>query len=284
MQTTKTKRLVESALLIAVGTVLSILPLAALPYGGSVTLASMLPILLISWRHGVIFGIFAGTAFGGVQCLLGISNLSYFTTWQSIVAILLLDYLLAFAVGGLGGAFRRFSMRQSTALTLGALLASVLRYLCHVIAGATVWAGLSIPTEAALAYSFLYNATYMLPETVVLMAATAYLGGMLDFSKSTPTRFARQEEKKRGKEVLTLLSRTLLLFAFVFDTVLVFSAMQSPETGELDATRLADAAFLSEALPRILIVSAVAILAVTAIFVWQRVRAQKSNSRREPNT
>ena len=275
MQTTKTKRLTESALLVAVATVLSVLPLAALPYGGSVTLASMLPILLISWRHGVIFGLFAGSVFGGVQCLLGLSNFSYFTTWQSILAILMLDYILAFAVGGLGGAFRRFSMRQSTALTLGALLVSVLRYLCHVISGATVWAGLSIPTEAALAYSFLYNATYMLPEAIVLMAAAAYLGSMLDFSKPMPTRLVRREEKKESVGVLTLLSRTLLLFAFVFDTVLVFSAMQSPETGELEVTRLVGDAFCSDSLPKILIVSAVALLLVLGIAVWQRVCVEK---------
>ena len=274
MQTTKTKRLTESALLVAVATVLSVLPIAALPYGGSVTLASMLPILLISWRHGVIFGLFAGTAYGGVQCLLGLSNLSYFTTWQSVVTIIFLDYLVAFAVGGLGGAFRRFSLRQSTALTLGALIASVLRYACHVISGATVWAGLSIPTEAALLYSLLYNATYMLPETVVLMAATAYLGGLLDFSKPTPTRISRPREEKKSTDIPSLLSRTLLLFAFIFDTVLVFLAMQSPETGELDVTRLARAEFLSASLPKILTVTAVALLPALGVFVWQRVKTQ----------
>ena len=274
MQTTKTKRLTESALLIAVATVLSVLPIAALPYGGSVTLASTLPILLISWRHGVISGLFAGTAFGGLQCLLGLSNLSYFTTWQSVVAIILLDYLVAFAVLGLGGVFRRFSLQQSTALTLGALIASVLRYVCHVISGATVWAGLSIPTEAALLYSLLYNATYMLPEAIVLMAATTYLGGLLDFSKPMPTRLSRQNEKRKGADVLTLLSRTLLLFAFVFDTVVVFSSMQSPETGELDVTRLALAEFLSAELPKILAITAVALLAVLGAFAWQCVKAR----------
>ena len=149
----KTKALAECALMVAFATVLSIVPLAQLPYGGSITIASMLPIVLISYRRGLLWGTGAGLVFGVIQQLLGLSNLSYFTTWQSIVAIILLDYLVAFGVAGLGGAFRKQVKTPCYALLLGAVLASLLRYLCHVVSGATVWAGLSIPTEAALAYS-----------------------------------------------------------------------------------------------------------------------------------
>ena len=157
----RTKKMTECAIMVAFATVLSIVPLAQLPYGGSITIASMLPIVLISYRRGLLWGTGAGLLFGVIQQLLGLSNLSYFTTWQSIVAIVLLDYLLAFGVAGLGGAFRRLRIGQREALLLGAVLVSVLRYLCHVVSGATVWAGLSIPTEAALAYSLVYNATYI---------------------------------------------------------------------------------------------------------------------------
>ena len=120
-QTMQTRKMVEASLFIALGTVLSILKIAELPYGGSITLASMLPILLLSYRHGVRWGLGGGLVYGVLQQLLGLNNLSYFTTWQSVLAIIFLDYVLAFAVVGLGGIFRRVTERQNLALVSGAL-------------------------------------------------------------------------------------------------------------------------------------------------------------------
>ena len=115
--------LVESAIMIALATVLSVFKLAELPYGGSITLASMLPIAVLAYRHGTLRGLGAGLVYGVIQQLLGLKNLSYFTTPQSIVAIILLDYAVAFAVIGLAGIFRRLVRRQSAAMLLGTLLA-----------------------------------------------------------------------------------------------------------------------------------------------------------------
>ena len=57
MKQTKTRTLVECAILIAIATVLSLFKLLDLPYGGSITLASMLPIVLLSYRHGLVWGL-----------------------------------------------------------------------------------------------------------------------------------------------------------------------------------------------------------------------------------
>ena len=57
----KTRTLVECALMIALATVLGFIPLYELPHGGSITLVSMLPVLLVSYRHGTRWGVF--TAF-----------------------------------------------------------------------------------------------------------------------------------------------------------------------------------------------------------------------------
>ena len=161
--------LAECAILVALGTVLSLLKLVDLPYGGSVTVASMLPLLIISYRHGMVWGLGCGLVYGAIQQLLGLNTLSYFSTFGSILAVILLDYVVAFAVVGLGGMFRKAVRNESVALAGGALVTGLLRYLCHVISGATVWAGISIPTKAAIGYSLIYNATYMIPETLVLM-------------------------------------------------------------------------------------------------------------------
>ena len=136
--TVRTKKLVECALLVAVGTVLSLFSVVQMPYGGSVTLASMLPVILIAYRHGLGWGLGSGAVYAVVQQLLGLKNLSYFTTWQSIVAVILLDYMIAFVVTGLGGVFRRVVKQQNLALVYGSILVGVLRYVCHVISGATV--------------------------------------------------------------------------------------------------------------------------------------------------
>ena len=67
----KTRILVECALMIAVGTVLANVKIYELPNGGSVTLLSMLPFVLISFRHGVKWGVFTGFVNSLLQMLLG---------------------------------------------------------------------------------------------------------------------------------------------------------------------------------------------------------------------
>ena len=108
------RKLVESAIMLAIATVLSLLKLIDLPYGGSVTVASMLPIIIISYRHNIKWGLLTGLAFGIIQQLLGLKTLSWVTTWQSILAVILLDYIIAFTVAGLGGIFRKTCATYAT--------------------------------------------------------------------------------------------------------------------------------------------------------------------------
>ena len=230
-------RLTESALMIAIATVLSLIKIVDLPYGGSVTIASMLPIVILAYRHGLGTGLIAGAVFGVIQQLLGLKTLSYVTTWQSIVAVILLDYIIAFLVIGFGGIFRKSVKNQAAALALGSVVVCVLRYACHVISGATVWAGLSIPTAGALIYSFAYNATYMIPETIVLVVAAYYLGSALDFRTEQPVRLVRQQRSTAGTAFFVL-GGLILSAALIFDVAAVFSKLQNADTGNWDFTGL----------------------------------------------
>ena len=135
----------------------------------------MLPILLIAYRYGTAWGMLTGFVHGVIQLILNPSVLSPVTGALSVASVIILDYSLAFAVIGLGGLFRKFIKKQNTALLAGSIFTGILRYICHVIVGCTVWAGLSIPTAGALIYSFIYNATYMVPETLVLALAAYYI-------------------------------------------------------------------------------------------------------------
>ncbi len=240
MKKTRLLCLVECAMMLAFATVLSFIKLLDLPYGGSITVCSALPILVVAYRHGLGWGLSTGLAHGLIQLLLGSSTLSYATSWQAAVAIVLLDYVLAFAALGLGGLFRNGTNNQGTALVLGALLTGVMRYLFHVISGCTVWAGISIPTAAALVYSLGYNATYMIPETLVNMVAVWYLSRALDLRQDTPTRAPATAPLSAGALVCNLVAFAATAVAVVWDVVLVFTPLQDAESGAFVITGLAD--------------------------------------------
>ncbi len=257
----RTRKLVECAILIAIASVLSIIKIIEMPYGGSVTIASMLPIIIIAYKYGAGWGLSSGLIFAVIQQLMGLKNLSYGTSWQAVVAIILLDYIIAFTVAGLGGVFRKKIKNQNTALVMGIILVSLLRYICHVISGATVWAGLSIPTNAALIYSLGYNATYMLPEMIVLIVVGYYLSSMIDLSENGDFKPRNADEQKGLVSLPFNIAGGLAITAgLIYDTVAVFSQIQNAETGDFDVTLLANVSWIYVA-----IVSAVA-AAVAAIF------------------
>ena len=110
------------------------------PYGGAVTAASMLPIIIAGYRHGLKWGLITSFTYSILQLLTGLSNVSYATSTTAMIAIILLDYIVAFTVLGLLGVVKK-NKHQTGALVLGTLIVCLLRYLCHFITGCTVWAG-----------------------------------------------------------------------------------------------------------------------------------------------
>lgn len=96
-------RLCESAIMIALATVLSMIKFANLPFGGSVTLCSMLPLVLIAYRYKWKWGVLTGVVYGLVQMVLGANNLSYGTSALAVILIILFDYLVAFGAIGFAG-------------------------------------------------------------------------------------------------------------------------------------------------------------------------------------
>ncbi len=270
--TQRTRKMVEAALLIALGTILSVIKLAELPYGGSITLASMLPLILLSYRHGVRWGLGGSAVYAVLQQLLGLNHLSYFTTWQSVLAIILLDYLVAFTVAGLGGVLRPVVKEQRWAVVFGAALVCLLRYTCHVISGATVWAGLSIPTGAALVYSLGYNATYMLPETLVTVVTAFYLGSLIDFRREQPVRLVTRRTASPEGNMLAALAGLFAFGGLVADVALIFPHLQNAESGEFDFSGLAVASFVDSFWLPVVIVT-VATAAVVTVLLLARRRA-----------
>ena len=188
----RTRILTESAIMIALATVLSMFKIWEAPYGGSVTILSMAPIIILSLRRGVKVGLFAGFAHSLIQLLLGLNNVAYIPTPAGVVICILTDYILPFTLLGLGGIFRnvKFTKNQTTnlvvAAALGALLVTVLRYVSHIISGAVIWYELDLvwyaddPTYIVHKYgpwmfSAIYNGGYMLPEILATVVGTPIL-------------------------------------------------------------------------------------------------------------
>jgi len=257
----QTLALCEAGIMIALSTVLAMLKLIDMPYGGSVTFAQMLPILIYAYRHGPKYGMGAALAASLIQLLLGFENFSYLplVTWYSVIVLALLDYVIAYSSFGFVAFFKK-KMNYKQAMLTGAIVASVIRYLCHVISGFTAWAAFELPDGAVLAYSFGYNAAYMIPETVVLVIVTVYITSVIDFSKETPTR-TKAISGEENLALMKLLSGLAVLMAALVDTVLVFSKLQNSD-GEFSLAGLADVDWLSFTIVTVVCLGAAVLLRV----------------------
>lgn len=223
--------LAECGIMVAMSIVLSFIKIIDMPYGGSVTAFSMLPVIIAAYRHGAKWGLLTGLTYSVVQLLLGLSNVSYATTKAAVVAIIMLDYIIAFTCLGLVGVARRHK-KQTVTLVSGTLAVCIIRYICHIISGCTVWAGVSIPTGDGFIYSVVYNGAYMIPETVVTIAAAWMVSGALDFRK---TKVSARNIKE--KSTINVISLIFIVIAVVVDFLLVFSAIQTEDGFDITGIR-----------------------------------------------
>ena len=179
MQSTKTRILVEGAIMIALATVLSFIRVVKLPWGGSITLLSMLPIVLFSIRRGIKSGLTVSFLFALIQFIQGIMDglFGWGLTPGSLIACIFLDYLLAFTVLGLAGLFRQ---KGVTGWISGIALAILLRFTMHFLSGVIIWQSFGqlwgdFFTENTVLYSLLYNGAYMLPEMIFTIIGAVVL-------------------------------------------------------------------------------------------------------------
>jgi thiamine transporter len=170
----KTRVLTESAMCVAVAVVLSLFALLPhLPWGGSVTPAATLPIIVVSLRHGVKWGVAAALAFSLTQLLLGFSNVVAVPaqTLGSMVLCALLDYVLAYTVLGLAGSIARRFARRAAGLAVAILATGLGRYLCSVVSGIVLWGAYAWEGWSVAPYSLAYNAIWCWPDVVIALIA-----------------------------------------------------------------------------------------------------------------
>ncbi len=224
-----TRRLTESALMIAIAAVIELISKMMgleLPFGGTITIASMFPIVLIAYRHGVKWGLMTGFVYSLVQIVMGVKVVSamflpgdsQMAVWQAI-CVCLLDYVLAYTVLGFGGLFRNVVKNPVGGLVLGTIVALCLRYLVHIVSGAIfygAWAEWFFTQEGfysigakilerfsgaslAVVYSVFYNGLYMIPEIVITTVVAAVLGNV---PQITGVKGAKKKQPANGNNVI----------------------------------------------------------------------------------
>ena len=167
-----TRKLTESAVFIALGTILSILKID-LPFGGGVTIASMLPLVLISHRWGWKWGVLTAFVYSLIQLMLGLDNVGYATSFVMALGVIFLDYVIAYTVIGLSGVFDLSLGKTWKSVAVGIAVTFVLRFCCHLITGAWIWGEwmpetfMNMTMTGPWLYSFLYNGWYMLAELLI---------------------------------------------------------------------------------------------------------------------
>ena len=175
-----TRVMSEGAMMIALATVLSLIKLWEMPYGGSVTMFSMLPIVLMSYRHGPKWGLFTAFTHSILQLIMGIKNVGYCATIGAQIACILLDYTFAFSVLGLASLFSKPFKNRTVGVCLGTAIVGALRFFCHFLSGIFLW-GSYQPTDGWISklptwlYSIVYNGMYMLPEVIITVIGAVLL-------------------------------------------------------------------------------------------------------------
>ncbi len=155
-----TKQLVFSAVALALGFAASYIKLVHMPWGGSITLCSMLFVTLIGYWYGPKVGLTAAFAYGLLQFVQGGGGY-ILSPLQAC-----LDYIFAFAALGLSG----FFCKQKNGLLKGYLVAVLVRGLFHSIGGYLYWMDYmpdNFPRSLTAIYPFAYNYAYILGEALL---------------------------------------------------------------------------------------------------------------------
>ena len=154
--------MVEVALLVAAAVLLSLLKIPSAAFGGSISL-DMLPIFILAFRHGGKTGMLGGALLGIIKLLI--------SPYIIHPVQLLLDYPVPFMVLGVAG----FGLLRRRRL-LGVAVGSLLRYITHVVAGVVFFAEYAPEGTPALLYSLGYNASYLIPEAILVAIVIILLG------------------------------------------------------------------------------------------------------------
>ena len=174
MKKTKIKMLTESAIMLALAFALSSAKLFEMPLGGSVTVASMLPIMLIAFKYGNAWGLGTAFLYSVTQALQALAAGNVFPYCEGIDTLLIcvvFDYIFPFTILGLAGMFYGHFKNTNVDFIVGASFVVFLRFCSHFITGVYIWDQWAPEGMGKYLYSFLYNGGFLGVDFAILMVA-----------------------------------------------------------------------------------------------------------------
>jgi thiamine transporter len=176
----QTKVLAEIIVFAALSAVLYVFRPFSMPYGGSVTLGSMVPVLWLSLRRGVYPGLVAGAIFGILALPIDIALLPYSPIATPLQAVL--EYPIAFAVLGLAGIFHK---KPVTFAIAGVAISVFVKFLIHYFVGVFIWYYIyEFPAFGQYLYPAIYNGLFLIPEFIISVIVITILvkKGILEYA------------------------------------------------------------------------------------------------------
>ena len=167
------KHIAAAGVTLALSFALSYVKISPVQYGGSITLASFVPVLIYAYIYGLADGLLVGLIFGLLNFISGPYILTPLTFF--------LDYPLAFASIGIMGLAQKFTKKQTFNVVLGTIAVFALRFLFHFFSGLVYFQMNSIWVELpewalgnAAIYSFIYQCIY-LPADCAIATVVMYI-------------------------------------------------------------------------------------------------------------
>lgn len=170
-QMSRTAKLVEAAMMVGLSFALSAIPAFKLPYGGSATLFSTLPIILVGLRHGSKWGVATTTLYGFTQLLQGMGNIMFLQTAGTMLLCALLDYILPYTFLGFTGAIARRFKNNTIGVGVGIVATGAIRLLCSFLSGIILWSQYAPEGTPVWVYSLTYNAGWCVPDVAMVLIA-----------------------------------------------------------------------------------------------------------------
>ena len=190
----------EGALVIALSYALELLCMwlnavtgisALLPFGGTVTV-SILPILYYSYRRGAVWGIGAGFVYSLIQMMLGF-YIPPAKTWWALVLCVVLDYVIAFSVSGSACLFAKLCGKHRLfGYCTGAVAVCVVRFASSFLSGVVLWGEYAPEGMNVWLYSLIYNASYMIPSTILTAIFAVIICAAIDPKTLKPMKKIKQ--------------------------------------------------------------------------------------------
>ena len=171
----KTFNLTRASVMIALSSALSFFKIIELAKGGSVTLGSMVPVILISFIIDAKWGIFSAFCYSLVQMLIGGIAAPPTQNFIYYFLVIMLDYVVAFTVLGLGSTLSSFVKNKTAKLISGTFIVVFLRFVCHFLSGILIWDVYAPEGQNVFLYSLIYNGSYMGIELIVTLAVVTVI-------------------------------------------------------------------------------------------------------------